>query len=127
MNEVENNFENGRKEIWRRQVLFIACIFLFIPFGLLIAVPLEALFGTIGLLISFGFYALGVFVIHQWYSNTPCPKCGKPIMTKSLAVRYRWCTHCGIDLRPKEINYSLSLKPIHYQPGKGAKNVEPGA
>ncbi|MDH3353255.1 MAG: transposase [Nanoarchaeota archaeon] len=116
MNNEERNIESGRQEIWRRQILLITCLVLSVPFCLFIVFPLDAFWGELGSLSVIAFYGLFVFVIGQWYSNTPCPNCGKGIMTKSSATRYRSCTHCGIDLRPQKINYSISLKKIPYVP-----------
>jgi hypothetical protein len=127
MSNEADNLERGRQEIWRRQKLFIAFVFMFLPYGFLVMWPAEHFFGQIGMFISWVAFGIAAFKIGTWWWNAPCPQCGHPVMgpLSKSAVHCRKCIHCGIDLRPTEgLNHSISFKRLSYEPGK-KENVEP--
>lgn len=120
--DQETNLERGRQEIWRRQKLLIAYALMFLPFGFLVMFPVEHFFGEVGVWIAFVVYGIVGFRIGHWFSNSPCPNCGRPIWIwkpeAKTRIRYRKCIHCLIDLRPtKQLNHLISFKQIPYEPG----------
>jgi hypothetical protein len=120
MNEQIDNLERGRQEIWRRQKLMIASVFLFLPYGIFILIPTSHYIGPWALPILIAIFLLGVFRIHKWFCTSPCPNCGNPLFspfTKS-AVHGRSCIHCKVDLRPTEKrDHKISFTSISYEPG----------
>ncbi len=125
MTKDYDNLENGRQEIWRRQKLLIGAVMLFLPYGLFIIMPLSHFLGswiTIILIVIFGVF---LYRVNEWYSNSPCPNCGKPIWSPATkkAKRYRTCIHCEIDLRPtQKPDHSISFQPITYKGGEIENN-----
>ncbi len=115
MNSENENLENGKREIWRRQILVISNLFLFIPVLFTLSYFFEKFTDKFATPLAFLVFLIYQIFVAKWYSNTPCPNCGKPILSGEGSIQYRYCTHCKIDLRPKNTSYEISFKPIKYQ------------
>jgi predicted RNA-binding Zn-ribbon protein involved in translation (DUF1610 family) len=117
MNQSDKNIELGKTEIWRRQKILIASIFLFIPYQLLVAWPISKIFnfGLFTDILSFIIFIVIIYRVNRWYQETPCPKCGAD-WGGSIGTRGNNCTSCGQELKPTHpLSYKLSFTKIGYK------------
>lgn len=64
MSEQADNLERGRQEIWRREKLMIASVFLFLPYGIFVLMPTSHYIGqwTLPILIAVFLYGISASI-----------------------------------------------------------------
>ncbi len=118
--DTENNLERGRQEIWRRKKLFIASLFLLIPYFVLIVLPAGHFFNVWLAALYLVSVLFCIYQINKKVINSLCPNCGKEIfaLTAKTALSAKQCHHCRIDLSPVGKSDGLvSFSPIIYKAG----------